>query len=111
MKWPPRSPVLTPRDFFLWGYVKEQVFVPPLPLDIDEVKLRITAGIATIYRNMLEREWDDVTYILDICRVTSGAHIQHFYDSFFSVSWGGVRLSQLDTSATNWPIAPAPDGR
>jgi hypothetical protein len=25
------------------------------------------------------------------------------------VSWGGVRLSPLGMSATNWPIAPAPD--
>jgi hypothetical protein len=24
----------------------------------------------------------------------------------FLVSWGGVRLSQLGTSATNWPIDP-----
>jgi hypothetical protein len=36
MKWPPRSPDLTPCDFLLWGYEKERVFVPPLPLDIDE---------------------------------------------------------------------------
>jgi hypothetical protein len=26
----------------------------------------------------------------------------------FLVSWGGVRLSPLGTSATNWPIVPAP---
>jgi hypothetical protein len=25
------------------------------------------------------------------------------------VSWGGVRLSPLGTSATIWPIVPAPD--
>jgi hypothetical protein len=31
--------------------------------------------------------------------------------SFFFVSWGGVRLSPLGTSATNWPIVPAPDDR
>jgi hypothetical protein len=32
------------------------------------------------------------------------------WDSFFvSVSWGGVRLSPLGTSATNWSIVPAPD--
>jgi hypothetical protein len=43
-----------PCDFFLWGYVKEQVFVPPLPLDIDEMKLRITAAVETIDRNVLE---------------------------------------------------------
>jgi hypothetical protein len=30
---------------------------------------------------------------------------------FFLVSWGGVRLSPLGTSATNWPIVPAPDDR
>jgi hypothetical protein len=30
---------------------------------------------------------------------------------FLLVSWGGVRLSPLGTSATNWPIVPAPDDR
>jgi hypothetical protein len=25
------------------------------------------------------------------------------------MGWGGVRLSPLGTSATNWPIVPAPD--
>jgi hypothetical protein len=30
---------------------------------------------------------------------------------FFLVTWGGVRLSPLGTSATNWPIVPAPDDR
>jgi hypothetical protein len=28
---------------------------------------------------------------------------------FFLVSWGGVRLSPLGTSATDWPIVPASD--
>jgi hypothetical protein len=32
--------------------VKEQVFVPPLPLDIDELKLGITAAIETVDRNV-----------------------------------------------------------
>jgi hypothetical protein len=31
-----------------------------------------------------------------------------FY-SFLVFSWCGVRLSPLATSATNWPIVPAPD--
>ena len=29
MRWPPRSPDLTPRDFFLWEFVKDTVFLPP----------------------------------------------------------------------------------
>jgi hypothetical protein len=31
--------------------------------------------------------------------------------SFSLVSWGGVRVSPLGMSATNWPIIPAPDGK
>ena len=38
---PPRSPDLTPCDFFLWGYVKDHVFVPPMPLDLAELRQRI----------------------------------------------------------------------
>jgi len=33
----PRSPVATPCDFFVWGYVKDQVYVPPLPANIPEL--------------------------------------------------------------------------
>ena len=29
--WPPRSPDLTPCEFFLWGYVKDNAYKPPLP--------------------------------------------------------------------------------
>jgi hypothetical protein len=60
MKWPPCSPDLTPCDFFLWGYVNEQVFVPPLSEDINELKLTITATIETIDRNILGRAWDQL---------------------------------------------------
>jgi hypothetical protein len=35
----------------------------------------------------------------------------HFPFTFFLVSWSGVRLSLLGTSATNWPIAPAPNDK
>jgi hypothetical protein len=36
------------------GLCKGTVFLPPVPLDIDELKLRITQAIETIDRNMLE---------------------------------------------------------
>jgi hypothetical protein len=34
-----------------------------------------------------------------------------YFSFFFLVSWGGVRLSPLGTSATDWPNVPAPDDR
>ena len=39
LTWPPRSPDATPCYFFLWGYVKDQVYVPPLPASIPELKV------------------------------------------------------------------------
>ncbi|KAJ4439237.1 hypothetical protein ANN_07357 [Periplaneta americana] len=43
--WPPRSPDLTPLDFFLWGFLKDQVYLPPLPANLSELRNRITAAI------------------------------------------------------------------
>jgi len=35
MQWPPRSPDLTLCDFFFWVFVKDIVFVPPLPTNLQ----------------------------------------------------------------------------
>lgn len=75
--WPPRSPDLTPCDFFMWGFVKDHVYVPPLPTTLDELRARITAAIADIDRGLLQKVWQEMEYRLDICRVTRGAHIEH----------------------------------
>jgi hypothetical protein len=67
----------SPCVIFLWGYVKELVFVLPLPLDTNELKLRLVTILEAIDRNVLERVWDGLDYRLDICRVTNGARIKH----------------------------------
>jgi len=36
---------ITPCDYFLWGYVKDKVFVPPQPVSIHDLKNRITTVI------------------------------------------------------------------
>jgi len=46
MCWPIRSPDLTPCDFFLWGFVKDTLFVPPLPANLQDLSNRITATVA-----------------------------------------------------------------
>ena len=58
----PRSPDLSPRDFFLRGYVKELVFVPPLPAKIEEMKQRITAALETVTKDMLQQVWHELEY-------------------------------------------------
>ncbi|GFX39972.1 uncharacterized protein TNCV_2647351 [Trichonephila clavipes] len=55
LHWPPRPPNLTPCDFFLWGFVKNKVFVRQLPQNLEELKQRITAVFNSITRDMLSR--------------------------------------------------------
>jgi len=73
LAWPPRSPDATPCDFFLWGYVKDQVYVPPLPASIPELKVLIRTAIETIIADMR----NELDYRVDVCRITNGAHIEH----------------------------------
>ncbi|KAJ4440383.1 hypothetical protein ANN_08524 [Periplaneta americana] len=59
LSWPPRSPDLTPCDFYLWGHVKSSVFVPPLPENLPELRARIIIPIAAIDMDTLSRVWDE----------------------------------------------------
>ena len=74
--WPLRSPDLTLCDFFLWGFVKDNVYVPPLPQTLPELRKRINTSIGNVTENILERVWREGGYRLDICCVTRGAHIE-----------------------------------
>jgi len=60
---PPRSP--------------DQVYVPPLPTIIPELKERIRTIIETITADMLQTVWNELEYRVDVCRITKGAHIEH----------------------------------
>ncbi|PSN54080.1 hypothetical protein C0J52_03070 [Blattella germanica] len=75
-KWPPRSPDLTVCDFFLWGYVKDIVYRPPLPATLDDLQERITGAINSITVDILHRVWSELDYRIDVCRATGGAHIE-----------------------------------
>lgn len=75
IQWPPRSPDLTPLDFFLWGYVKDIVYSTPV-MSLDELKRRIVAAIKTVTPQMLENCWKEIENRLDIVRVTKGAHVE-----------------------------------
>jgi hypothetical protein len=61
----------------LWGYVKDKVFVPPVPVTLDDLKHRITTATAGVDEDMLTCVWQEFDYRVGICRVTKGAHIEH----------------------------------
>ena len=61
----PRPPDATPCDIFLWGYVKDQIYVPPLPASIPELKVHIRTAIETITADdMLQTVWTNSIIVL-----------------------------------------------
>jgi hypothetical protein len=76
LPWPPCSPDLTPCGFFLWGLVKDSVYVPPLPTAIQELPDQITHALQAITADILHRVWDEFDYRVDVCLVTQGSHIE-----------------------------------
>jgi len=56
MSWPPRSPDLSPLDFFLWGYNKNIVYAEKIR-NIQHLQERITSVIETVTRDMIQKTW------------------------------------------------------
>jgi hypothetical protein len=53
LAWPPRSPCLTPCDFFLWGYLKAQVYQHrPQTLEVlkEAIAQEVTGEAQSMYR-------------------------------------------------------------
>ena len=74
-EWPPRSPDLTPCDFFLWGYLKSRVYQTP-PQNLEDLRNRITAEVPSLPRNMVRRAVMDMESRAPLCIERNGAHIE-----------------------------------
>jgi len=40
-------------------------------------KVRIRTAIETITAGILQTVWNELDYLVDVCRITKGAHIEH----------------------------------
>ncbi|GBN47399.1 Acetylcholinesterase-1, partial [Araneus ventricosus] len=69
---PPRSPDLTPIDFFLWGYLKQQVYATPPPT-LQDLQRSITDACAKVTPSMLHRVQREV----QMCIVADGEKSEH----------------------------------
>jgi hypothetical protein len=46
-------------DFFLWGFVKDRVFIPHLSANVVELQTRIVAEVAEVKPEMLRSVWQE----------------------------------------------------
>lgn len=75
VEWPARSPDLTPLDFFLWGYLKENVYATP-PADLGDLRQRVTACIRTITPEMMEDVRESIVNRAEMCIAADGGHVE-----------------------------------
>ena len=73
--WPARSPDVTPLDFFLWGYVKDQVIKTPV-FELDELKQRIRDAVRKVNLNMLRNTWRELRTRFEFLIENKGQHIE-----------------------------------
>jgi hypothetical protein len=57
-----------PATLFLWGFVKEAVYVPSLSTTLDDLKNRITTAVNSGTLDILLQVWNEFSYRLDVIR-------------------------------------------
>ncbi|VVC38683.1 Hypothetical protein CINCED_3A002631 [Cinara cedri] len=74
VNWPPRSCDLTPLDFFLWGFLKSQVYADK-PKSTDDLKVNITQAIAQIQPYLCGRVIENWTTRIRATMRSRGGHL------------------------------------
>lgn len=74
VNWPPRSCDLTPLDYFLWGYVKDEVYKNN-PTTIEELKTNIEQEIREIQPQLCKKVIENFTQRIDVCKRARGGHL------------------------------------
>jgi hypothetical protein len=53
------------------------VYVPPLPTNLEELKIRIKDAVNAAIPEMISNIWEEFDYPIDVCRAAGGDHIKH----------------------------------
>ncbi|GFX54969.1 uncharacterized protein TNCV_3318861 [Trichonephila clavipes] len=74
--WLPRSPDLTPADFWLWGYLKSRVYLSG-PSSLLELKDAIHSEVSSIHPDMLHSAVAGFVTRLECLLPCGGGHAEH----------------------------------
>jgi hypothetical protein len=65
-----------PPGIFLWGFVKYDIYVPPVPITMNNFKDSVRRTNAKTDRPLLRKIWHDVKYSFDACGAANEAYIE-----------------------------------
>lgn len=80
VQWPARSPDLTSPDFFLWGFIKNQVYAKA-PTTAEDMKNRIRNACRSIPRTVLLQTIESFKNRLRLCINEEGNVFEHLINS------------------------------
>jgi hypothetical protein len=61
-------------DYFLWSFVKDNIYIPPLPTTLHELKT--SDACAKIDQEILHNVWQEVEYRFDVALATCRAYTE-----------------------------------
>lgn len=76
IRWPPRSPDLTPCDYFLWAHLKNMVYRTP-PTNLEDLENRIIRAFQSITPAMLANVLRENLERFNKCLEVAGSHFEH----------------------------------
>jgi hypothetical protein len=74
--WPPRSPDLTPLDFYLFGRMKTNIFKNRIHT-LEDLQAAIVRELGSIEQNELQRVFNSMKRRINLCLTNGGGHIEH----------------------------------
>jgi len=74
--WPPRSPDLTPADFFIWGLLKGKVY-KNTARTIEQLKDAIRQEIQAVNVDNLGKVFQNLEKRIQVCLDVKGDQFQH----------------------------------
>ena len=70
------SPDLTPLDFYLWEYLKSNVYKSSIK-DLDELKVRINMEMKSIWNGTLNKVFLNIVKKINQCISIDGDHLEY----------------------------------
>lgn len=75
IRWPARSPDLTPMDFFIWGYLKDKVYIRTYHSQ-EELENSVRNAIYSITQEQINRSYEETLKRVRLCLENNGQHFE-----------------------------------
>ncbi|KAJ8912825.1 hypothetical protein NQ315_014408 [Exocentrus adspersus] len=77
VRWAPRSPCLTPLDYFLWGTIKDKVYSNATN-NIEHLRVKIEDAFQSVSQNSVQKAVDQMELRTNLCIRYNEGHVEQY---------------------------------